>query len=90
MKYKNPLIFLVLLISTLSFAQVQNNQQKGVYKVEEFILTKKLDSALILLKDLKTSDRVVRLKKIASMRSLKYILINLIPKKKKFKKHWCI
>tara|TARA_R110002094_G_scaffold129451_2_gene123332 strand:- start:143 stop:397 length:255 start_codon:yes stop_codon:yes gene_type:complete len=72
MKYKNPLIFLVLLISTLSFAQVQNNQQKGVYKVEEFILTKKLDSALILLKDLKTSDRVVRLKKIASKKPLSY------------------
>ncbi len=72
MKNIKHLFFLVSFISTISFVQSQSDQLKDIYKVEEFILAKKLDSALFFLKDLDPSKRVQRLKKIALNETLPY------------------
>jgi len=72
MKNIKYLFFLVSFISTISFAQSQSDQLKDINKVEEFILAKKLDLALFILKDLDPSKRVQRLKKIALNETLSY------------------
>lgn len=65
MKYITPLFFLLVFVSTLSFTQEQNNQLKNILEAEEYILTNKIDSALILLNNIEPSDRVLRVRKIA-------------------------
>ncbi|WP_347173313.1 sensor histidine kinase [Polaribacter uvawellassae] len=72
MKYIKPLFFLLILVSTYSFAQTQSSQLNDVFKAEDLILAKQLDSALILLKDLEPTNRVIRLKNIATKETISY------------------
>ena len=72
MKNKILLLFLANIFSVIMVAQEKNEQLNKVIKVEELILTKKLDSALLVLKGLETSARVERLIKIASKETLSY------------------